>query len=158
LGSKPEVDTSIASAMKVGYPYLLVHPSDPDLYKIGVTILHPSPRETTGPTQLQPNVSSQDQRFVTKVVSLRVLSWPGSGAGDGNRTHGSSLGSLGITIIRRPPPRHCSPMLVRAAITRAAAPYPLERCYGRSTASAHSRSIARRWCAPARRGLARRTG
>jgi hypothetical protein len=24
------------------------------------------------------------------------------GAGDGNRTHGSSLGSLGITIIRRP--------------------------------------------------------
>src|ERR1700719_1603464 len=25
-----------------------------------------------------------------------------SGAGDGNRTHGSSLGSLGITIIRRP--------------------------------------------------------
>src|ERR1700721_1385459 len=32
--------------------------------------------------------------------------WPamaGIGAGDGNRTHGSSLGSLGITIIRRPP-------------------------------------------------------
>src|SRR3984957_10210418 len=31
--------------------------------------------------------------------------WPvmaGIGAGDGNRTHGSSLGSLGITIIRRP--------------------------------------------------------
>src|ERR1019366_2437978 len=27
------------------------------------------------------------------------------GAGDGNRTHGSSLGSLGITIIRRPLPR-----------------------------------------------------
>ena len=26
------------------------------------------------------------------------------GAGDGNRTHGSSLGSLGITIIRRPLP------------------------------------------------------
>src|ERR1700722_15605224 len=40
-----------------------------------------------------------------------------SGAGDGNRTHGSSLGSLGITIIRRPPPLHCRPMLVRAAIT-----------------------------------------
>jgi hypothetical protein len=28
--------------------------------------------------------------------------WRESGAGDGNRTHGSSLGSLGITIIRRP--------------------------------------------------------
>ena len=39
----------------------------------------------------------------------------GSGAGDGNRTHGSSLGSLGITIIRRPPPRQC----IRAAHRRA---------------------------------------
>jgi hypothetical protein len=28
--------------------------------------------------------------------------WLEGGAGDGNRTHGSSLGSLGITIIRRP--------------------------------------------------------
>lgn len=31
-------------AMKAGYLYVLVHPSDPDLYKIGVTILHPEKR------------------------------------------------------------------------------------------------------------------
>lgn len=30
--------------MKPGYLYVLVHPSDPDLYKIGVTILHPEKR------------------------------------------------------------------------------------------------------------------
>lgn len=30
--------------MKSGYLYVLVHPSDPDLYKIGVTILHPEKR------------------------------------------------------------------------------------------------------------------
>jgi T5orf172 domain len=30
--------------MKAGYLYVLVHPSDPDLYKIGVTILHPKAR------------------------------------------------------------------------------------------------------------------
>jgi hypothetical protein len=30
--------------MKPGYLYVLVHPSDPDLYKIGVTILHPEER------------------------------------------------------------------------------------------------------------------
>jgi T5orf172 domain-containing protein len=30
--------------MKSGYLYVLVHPSDPDLYKIGVTILHPEER------------------------------------------------------------------------------------------------------------------
>jgi hypothetical protein len=30
--------------MKSGYLYVLVHPSDPDLYKIGVTILHPKQR------------------------------------------------------------------------------------------------------------------
>jgi hypothetical protein len=30
--------------MKPGYLYVLVHPSDPDLYKVGVTILHPKAR------------------------------------------------------------------------------------------------------------------
>jgi hypothetical protein len=30
--------------MKAGYLYVLVHPSNPDLYKIGVTILHPEER------------------------------------------------------------------------------------------------------------------
>jgi hypothetical protein len=39
------------------------------------------------------------QAFSLSQVVSRIL---GCGAGDGNRTHGSSLGSLGITIIRRP--------------------------------------------------------
>ncbi len=30
--------------MKPGYLYVLMHPSDPDLYKIGATILHPEER------------------------------------------------------------------------------------------------------------------
>lgn len=30
--------------MKPGFLYLLVHPSDPDLYKIGVTVLQPEKR------------------------------------------------------------------------------------------------------------------
>jgi predicted GIY-YIG superfamily endonuclease len=30
--------------MKAGYLYVLVHPSDPDLYKIGVTIFQPEVR------------------------------------------------------------------------------------------------------------------
>lgn len=30
--------------MKPGYLYVLVHPSDPSLYKIGVTVLHPEER------------------------------------------------------------------------------------------------------------------
>jgi hypothetical protein len=42
-------------------------------------------------------------RMLSPCVAWRCLR---SGAGDGNRTHGSSLGSLGITIIRRP--RQCS--------------------------------------------------
>lgn len=33
-----------SGAMKSGYLYVLVHPSDPDLYKIGVTTLHPEKR------------------------------------------------------------------------------------------------------------------
>jgi hypothetical protein len=34
----------LARTTKAGYLYVLVHPSDPDLYKIGVTILHPGER------------------------------------------------------------------------------------------------------------------
>ena len=32
------------SAYKAGYLYVLVHPSDLDLYKIGVTVLRPEKR------------------------------------------------------------------------------------------------------------------
>src|SRR3979409_2722482 len=46
------------------------------------------------------------------------------GAGDGNRTHGSSLGSLGITIIRRP--RRCS-ILVAFRKIRQAQPIEAKR-------------------------------
>ena len=49
-----------------------------------------------------PNTFPQDQCLDPNLISLRDLSQPEDGAGDGNRTHGSSLGSLGITIIRRP--------------------------------------------------------
>jgi hypothetical protein len=42
---------------------------------------------------------------------------PESGAGDGNRTHGSSLGSLGITIIRRPLEADSSRVIVDQANT-----------------------------------------
>jgi hypothetical protein len=66
-----------------------------------------------------PSTFPQDQRVDPNLVALLGLALPENGAGDGNRTHGSSLGSLGITIIRRPPPAHCSPMVMRAAITRA---------------------------------------
>ena len=38
--------------MKPGYLYVLVHPSDPDLYKIGVTILHPEKRLAQHNSQL----------------------------------------------------------------------------------------------------------
>src|SRR6266446_3633015 len=37
-------DGKQVGTMKSGYLYVLVHPSDPDLYKIGVTILHPEKR------------------------------------------------------------------------------------------------------------------
>ena len=49
-----------------------------------------------------PKSLPSDQRLDPNLVALRGLALRGSGAGDGNRTHGSSLGSLGITIIRRP--------------------------------------------------------
>ena len=39
-------------AMKSGYLYVLVHPSDPDLYKIGVTILRPEKRLAQHNSQL----------------------------------------------------------------------------------------------------------
>jgi len=34
-----------------------------------------------------PNAFPQDQRVDPNLVSLRVLTYPGSGAGDGNQTH-----------------------------------------------------------------------
>ena len=34
----------MAKTMKPGYIYVLTHPSDPDLYKIGKTVLHPEKR------------------------------------------------------------------------------------------------------------------
>jgi T5orf172 domain-containing protein len=40
------------NAMKSGYLYVLVHPSDPDLYKIGVTILRPEKRLAQHNSQL----------------------------------------------------------------------------------------------------------
>ena len=76
-----------------------------------------------------PKTFPSDQLVDPNPVALRGLALPESGAGDGNRTHGSSLGSLGITIIRRPPPRHCSPMLMRAAITA----YAVRRGLARGT-------------------------
>lgn len=39
--------------MKSGYLYVLVHPSDPGLYKIGVTILHPEKRLAQHNSQLE---------------------------------------------------------------------------------------------------------
>jgi hypothetical protein len=53
-----------------------------------------SPVETEGTEEL-PECPDEDK--------VRPYEPTKSGAGDGNRTHGSSLGSLGITIIRRPP-------------------------------------------------------
>ena len=47
------------------------------------------------------------------------------GAGDGNRTHGSSLGSLGITIIRRPRSRDSMRVTQRPAQYRVALAGPL---------------------------------
>jgi T5orf172 domain-containing protein len=37
---------------KAGYLYVLVHPSDPDLYKIGVTLLRPEKRLAQHNSQL----------------------------------------------------------------------------------------------------------
>src|SRR3984957_10532893 len=65
-------------------------------------------REGPGSTDI-PKTFPSDQRVDPNPVALHCLALPESGAGDGNRTHGSSLGSLGITIIRRP---HRAPILV----------------------------------------------
>ena len=35
---------ALGGSMKSGYLYVLVHPSDPNLFKIGVTVLHPEQR------------------------------------------------------------------------------------------------------------------
>src|SRR4051812_4106879 len=53
--------------MKSGYLYVLVHPSDPDLYKIGVTILRPE-------TRLAQH-NSQYQKYAGKVVKETGQMW-----------------------------------------------------------------------------------
>lgn len=53
--------------MKSGYLYVLVHPSDPDLYKIGVTILEPQKRLA------QHNV--QHDKYAGKVVKETGQKW-----------------------------------------------------------------------------------
>jgi hypothetical protein len=39
-----QTHTDTESTMKSGYLYVLVHPSDPDLYKVGMTTRHPQER------------------------------------------------------------------------------------------------------------------
>jgi hypothetical protein len=83
---------------------------------LGAKPLYVRPRDPAPSTSI-PKTFPSDQCLDPNLVALRGLALPESGAGDGNRTHGSSLGSLGITIIRRPPAVHCSLMPLRAAIS-----------------------------------------
>jgi hypothetical protein len=53
--------------MKSGYLYVLVHPSDPDLYKIGVTILRPEKRLAQH--------NSQYEKYAGKVVKETGQKW-----------------------------------------------------------------------------------
>jgi hypothetical protein len=53
--------------MKSGYLYVLVHPSDPDLYKIGVTILHPEKRLAQH--------NSQYEKYAGKTVKETGQKW-----------------------------------------------------------------------------------
>jgi hypothetical protein len=53
--------------MKPGYLYVLVHPSDPDLYKIGVTVLQPEKR------MAQHN--RQSDKYAGKVVEATGQKW-----------------------------------------------------------------------------------
>src|ERR1700722_1062945 len=64
-------------------------------------------REGPGSTDI-PKTLPSDQRLDPNLVAVRGLALSENGAGDGNRTHGSSLGSLGITIIRRPLQLDCN--------------------------------------------------
>ena len=73
------------------------------------------------PQRRFPKAFPSDQCLDPNLVALRGLALPESGAGDGNRTHGSSLGSLGITIIRRP--RRC---LILVAFWKIRQPLPIE--------------------------------
>lgn len=53
--------------MKPGYLYVLVHLSDPDLYKIGVTILHPKVRLAQH--------NSQHEKYAGKIVKETEQKW-----------------------------------------------------------------------------------
>src|SRR4051812_46003861 len=53
--------------MKSGYLYVLVHPSDPDLFKIGVTILRPEKRLAQH--------NSQYEKYAGKVVKETGQKW-----------------------------------------------------------------------------------
>ncbi|MBX7136331.1 MAG: hypothetical protein K1X67_26985 [Fimbriimonadaceae bacterium] len=53
--------------MKSGYLYVLVLPSDPDLYKIGVTILHPEKRLSQH--------NNNDEEYAGRIVSQTGQKW-----------------------------------------------------------------------------------
>lgn len=53
--------------MKAGYLYILVHPSDPDLYKIGVTILAPEKRLAQH--------NSQYEKYAGRIVKETGQKW-----------------------------------------------------------------------------------
>jgi hypothetical protein len=53
--------------MKSGYLYVLVHPSDPDLYKIGVTILRPEKRLAQH--------NSQYEKYAGQIVKETGQKW-----------------------------------------------------------------------------------
>lgn len=55
------------SSARPGYLYVLVHPSDPDLYKIGVTIHHPDRRLAQH--------NSQHEKYVGRIVKETGLKW-----------------------------------------------------------------------------------
>ena len=53
--------------MKSGFLYVLVHPSDPDLYKIGVTVLHPEKRLAQH--------NSQHDKYAGQIVKETGQKW-----------------------------------------------------------------------------------
>jgi len=53
--------------MKPGYLYVLVHPSDPDLYKIGVTVLRPEERLAQH--------NSQYEKYAGRIVKETGQKW-----------------------------------------------------------------------------------
>src|SRR5256885_16790579 len=52
---------------RAGYLYVLVHQSDPDLYKIGVTILHPEKRLAQH--------NRQDEKYAGRIVKETGQKW-----------------------------------------------------------------------------------